>query len=250
MTYLLSNIAKSCVLTENRRNILYLPDMSVVDSIITSLSNFNILTPDNYWINNIDAMIYSYSNTSINDTDILLKYHFKIIKIITDTATTVQNNIYNLNLDINKFSIRPPGIDDTKLLLYILDTNPSQSTMVLEYLNSLQINFTVFKPAEFININIIKLIEILSQFKFVLNNSNIDNLILAKKICPTPITFVKEFASKDTDIKLVNENNFKDIISDSENCEAQSSNIDNTRQKLVELNENIMNFIYETPFIL
>lgn len=251
MTYFLSNIAKSCISTKNRPNILYIPSISVIDSIVSSLTDINLLNMEDYWINNIDAMIYNPKHTSIDEKDLLWKYHFKIIKITTEDKQEKQedNNIYWLDININQILIEQQYTDNKKLLLYILDNDHLKATMTLEYLNSLQIDFTVFKPNEFIDINLVELNKIISQFKFVLNNTSIENLILVDKIGSVPLTFMQEFAQQNSSIQLVDQNNFQDKLS---NIFSEKSNkiIDNTEQMLGYLNRNILDTIYKIPFIL
>lgn len=250
MTYLLSNIAKSCIAQKNIPNILYLPSMSIVDTLISSLPDINILNTKNYWMNNIDAIIYNPRHASINEQDLLWQYHFKIIKISTDhDQEQLDYNIRNLYINVDQIIVEQQPIKNKKLLLYILDTDNFKATMTLEYLNSLQINFTVLKPTELIGLKLIELNKIISEFQFVVNNTSIENLILVDKIGPTPITFMPELASKNNCIKLVNHNNFEHTLySTSEHQQVgRGSNID---EILNDLSLTITNLIYQTPFIL
>lgn len=247
MTYLLSNIARSCI-QDHTINILYVPSMSVVDSIINSLPSINTIAPGQYWVNDIQAIVYGDTNSPLKYQDLLLKYHCKIIRLINDNQQNNDNNIYNLVLNINQFSIKTNSIKNKKLL-YILDNDHSKATMILEYLNSLQINFTVFQPSEFIGIDIHHLANILAEFQFVLNNTNIENLIMPTCCGVVPITFVKDFVDQNDSIQLVDQNNFMNIITNKPKCVDDNIH-DNSQVLLKDIGLHIKHLITHNQFIL
>lgn len=246
MIYPLSNIARACIIDRPQSNILYFANKSAIDSVINSLPNINIITPKTYWISDIQAIVYYPDSTTIDEDKILLQYHRPILKI----ADCVQDNTNNnyIFIDFDKIDIIKNQNKDKKLLLYILDNDQSKATIGLEYLNSLQINYTVFDPSQFINIGLFDLQRMLSEFRFVLNNTNINNLILANSSGATPITFMPDLVARDSRLNLVDENNFIDTISSPTKTQYQKTT-GQTELMLADIISKINQYI-NRPFIL
>lgn len=221
MSYKLSNIARSCLsLNGSIPNIVYFPNRSIVDSLINNIASIRTITPSQYWSNDIQAIMYNIEDANSYDNQELIKYYHSPIIQLSDNENSTQNpNIYNVSYGLSQYlnqeNIKPLSEKKDKILAYILDTDTSKPDMIVDFLKSTGIEFSIIDSNQFIDSDPVQIGQVLSGFKIVLNNTSLSNLIFSYLVGSTPVTFRRDLVESSKGItKLVTDIDFVRVVSD------------------------------------
>lgn len=259
-TYKLSNIARRSVspVGKKKYRILYIENQSLIDPCIWSIPEFYICSHLDVNLG-VDAII-KHEDSDIDSYQNLIRYHAPIINIVTNMheehqITKKYVNTYDYVIDKNRLG----GIfymnhkqQKSKQLLYIIDNDQEYSNAILKFLYKTKIGFDTIHTDMLKDFSIDNLKEILSEYKFVLNNTKEINLFIAYLCGSFPITFNYDLAEKNSYIKLINERSFADNL-ESEYNTKDAANALNTLYNYNTFKEQIVSLVedlYTRPFIL